>query len=44
MDRDIVPVWKELVLRKDRDIQRHGNGVSMKEDGGGMIWYGKEVN
>jgi len=36
-------VWKEFVLQKDRDIDRHRNGMSIGEDGDDIIWYDKEV-
>ena len=35
--------WKELLLRKDGDVERRGNGVRVLGEGGGIICYDKEV-
>ena len=34
---------KELMLRKDGDVDRRGEGEGMLDDGGGIICYDKEV-
>jgi len=36
-------VWKELVLWKWGDVDRPGNGVRTLSDGGGIMYYDKEV-
>jgi hypothetical protein len=36
-------VWKELVLRRSRDVDRGRSGVRMLREGGGIISHYKEV-